>query len=78
VNTEVPPFFRLYTVVRAFKGILERRSVVRRLKAIGAIESVEGNVNLVNAARVHEHWPTVYHRCVQIWNEEEKRKGGGG
>ncbi len=74
--TEIPPFFRVCTVTRAFGGVLKRQAVVRRLRAIGAIEKREGNVNLVNSARVHEHWPSVYHRCVSIWMSEQGKDGG--
>jgi len=75
--TEIPPFFRVCTVTQAFGGVLKRKAVIRRLKAIGAIEKREdSNVNLVNSARVHEHWPSVYHRCVSIWMSEQGKDGG--
>lgn len=61
-----PPFFRPSLVQRVMAGVLERRAVMRRLRALDLL--VDG---LVCSTRLRESWPSLYTAVLVRWYREQ-------
>ncbi len=66
VNLKLPAFFTTTLVVEAYDGSLDYRSVLRRLKSIGAIETGDTKPMHVDPQILRDEIPSIYHRCVEL------------